>query len=50
MFMEGMVFIGGVPVDYHRIIMVIVGILLVGGLWLFPFYQTGAGTPGYGPG
>lgn len=37
-FMEGMVFIGGVPVDYHRIIMVIVGILLVGGLWLFTHY------------
>ena len=37
-FMEGMVFIGGVPVDLHRVIMVIIGILLVAGLWLFTHF------------
>lgn len=37
-FMEGMVVIGGVPVDYHRIVMVIIGILLVAGLWLFTHF------------
>ena len=37
-FMDGMVVIGGVPVDYHRIVMVIIGILLVAGLWLFTHF------------
>ena len=37
-FMEGSLMIGGVPVDYHRLLMAIIGILLVGGLWLFTHY------------
>lgn len=37
-FMEGMVVIGDVPVDYHRIVMVIIGILLVAGLWVFTHF------------
>jgi branched-chain amino acid transport system permease protein len=34
-FMEGSLMIGGVPVDYHRLLMTIIGILLVAGLWGF---------------
>lgn len=34
-FMEGSVMIGGVPVDYHRLVMTLIGILLVAGLWIF---------------
>jgi branched-chain amino acid transport system permease protein len=34
-FMEGRVMIGGVPVDYHRLLMTIIGIFLVAGLWAF---------------
>jgi len=37
-FLEGSINIGAVPVDYHRIIMVIVGIILVAGLWIFTHY------------
>jgi len=37
-FMEGSLMIGDVPVDYHRIIMTIIGISLVAGLWLFTHY------------
>jgi len=37
-FMEGSLMIGGVPVDYHRIVMTIIGILLVAGLWVFTHY------------
>ncbi len=37
-FMEGSLMIGNVPVDYHRVLMTIIGILLVGGLWLFTHY------------
>ncbi len=37
-FMDGMVIIGGVPVDYHRIVMVVVGILLVAVLWVFTHF------------
>ncbi len=34
-FMEGSMMIGGVPVDYHRLLMTIIGIILVVGLWVF---------------
>lgn len=34
-FMQGSLTLGGVPVDYHRLIMTLLGILLVGGLWVF---------------
>ena len=37
-FMEGSLMIGGVPVDYHRLLMTIIGILLVAGLWVFTHY------------
>ena len=37
-FMEGRLMIGGVPVDYHRLIMTAIGICLVAGLWLFTHY------------
>ncbi len=35
-FMDGMVIIGGVPVDYHRLVMVVIGILLVAGCGCSP--------------
>ncbi len=34
-FMEGSMTIGGVPVDYHRLVMMSIGILLLAGLWVF---------------
>jgi branched-chain amino acid transport system permease protein len=34
-FMEGSLTIGGVPVDYHRLLMMGIGILLLAGLWVF---------------
>ena len=37
-FMEGSFMIGGVPVDYHRVLMVVIGILLVAGLWIFTHF------------
>jgi branched-chain amino acid transport system permease protein len=37
-FIEGTVFISGVPVDLHRIIVLACGIALVGFLWLFTHY------------
>jgi branched-chain amino acid transport system permease protein len=37
-FMEGSFMIGGVPVDFHRLVMMITGILLVAGLWVFTHY------------
>lgn len=37
-FMEGRFNLLGVPVDYHRIIMVVIGILLISGLWVFTHY------------
>ncbi len=37
-FMEGSLMIGGVPVDYHRLIMVVIGILMVIGLWAFTHF------------
>lgn len=37
-FMEGSLMIGGVPVDYHRLVMTVIGILLVAGLWVFTHY------------
>ena len=37
-FMEGSIIIGGVPVDYHRLVMTVIGILLVAGLWVFTHY------------
>ncbi|THB75024.1 MAG: branched-chain amino acid ABC transporter permease [Desulfobacteraceae bacterium] len=37
-FIEGSLSIGGVPVDVHRIVMMIVGILLVAGLWVFTHF------------
>lgn len=37
-FMEGSLSIGSVPVDYHRLLMVLIGIVLVGFLWAFTHY------------
>lgn len=37
-FMEGSFMIGGVPVDYHRVVMMIIGILLVACLWIFTHF------------
>ena len=37
-FIEGSVTIGGIPVDYQRILVVVIGILLVAFLWLFTHY------------
>ncbi len=37
-FMEGKMMIGGVPVDYHRLLMMVIGIVLVGLLWAFTHY------------
>jgi branched-chain amino acid transport system permease protein len=37
-FMEGSTMIGGVPVDYHRLIMMVIGILLIAALWVFTHY------------
>ncbi|MCP3872009.1 MAG: branched-chain amino acid ABC transporter permease [Desulfobacteraceae bacterium] len=37
-FMEGSIIIGGVPVDYHRILMMLIGIFLVAMLWIFTHY------------
>lgn len=37
-FMEGRLMIGNVPVDYHRLIMMVIGILLVAILWVFTHY------------
>ena len=37
-FMQGSTTIGSVPIDYHRLLMMIIGIVLVGLLWLFTHY------------
>ena len=37
-FIDGSVDIFGIPVDYHRITVVVVGAAVVGGLWLFTHY------------
>ncbi|MCG6879134.1 MAG: branched-chain amino acid ABC transporter permease [Deltaproteobacteria bacterium] len=37
-FMEGSINIGEIPVDYQRILVVVIGILLVAFLWLFTHY------------
>ncbi len=37
-FIEGSITIGGIPVDYQRILVVVIGILLVAFLWLFTHY------------
>ncbi len=37
-FMEGSITIGSVPVDYHRLLMMVIGIVCVGLLWLFTHY------------
>lgn len=37
-FMEGSFMLGGVPVDYHRLFMVIIGLLLLAGLWVFTHF------------
>ena len=34
-FVEGSVFIGGIPVDYHRMLVVVIGVGVVAFLWLF---------------
>jgi len=41
-FMEGSVFIGGIPVDYHRMLVVVIGAGVVAFLWLFT-HQTRLG-------
>jgi branched-chain amino acid transport system permease protein len=37
-FMEGSITIGDIPVDYQRILVVVIGILLVAFLWVFTHY------------
>ncbi len=37
-FMEGSFMLGGVPVDYHRLFLVIIGLLLLAGLWVFTHF------------
>lgn len=37
-FIQGSIFIAGVPVDLHRIVVLICGVALVGFLWLFTHY------------
>ncbi len=37
-FMQGSIMIGSVPVDYHRLLMMIIGIVFVCLLWLFTHY------------
>jgi branched-chain amino acid transport system permease protein len=37
-FMEGSFILGGVPVDYHRLFLVIIGLLLLAGLWVFTHF------------
>jgi len=37
-FMQGSIFIAGIPVDLHRIVVLICGVALVGFLWLFTHY------------
>jgi branched-chain amino acid transport system permease protein len=37
-FMEGSFMLGGVPLDYHRLFLVIIGLLLLVGLWAFTHF------------
>ncbi|MCM2285715.1 MAG: branched-chain amino acid ABC transporter permease [Desulfobacula sp.] len=37
-FMEGSFMLGGVPVDYHRLFLVVIGLLLLAGLWVFTHF------------
>ncbi|MEN8211945.1 MAG: branched-chain amino acid ABC transporter permease [Thermodesulfobacteriota bacterium] len=37
-FMQGSMMIGSVPVDYHRLLMMVIGIVFVGLLWIFTHY------------
>ena len=37
-FVEGSIIIGDIPVDYQRILVVVIGVLLVAFLWLFTHY------------
>jgi branched-chain amino acid transport system permease protein len=37
-FMEGSFMLGGVPVDYHRLFLVVIGLLLLAGLWMFTHF------------
>jgi branched-chain amino acid transport system permease protein len=37
-FMQGSMMIGSVPVDYHRLLMMVIGIIFVGLLWIFTHY------------
>jgi len=37
-FMEGSINIGGVPVDFHRLVILCIGLLLIAGLWIFTHY------------
>ena len=46
-FIQGTIFIAGVPVDLHRIVVLICGAVLVGFLWLFTHYtRTGLALRG----
>jgi branched-chain amino acid transport system permease protein len=46
-FIQGTIFIAGVPVDLHRIVVLICGAALVGSLWLFTHYtRTGLALRG----
>jgi branched-chain amino acid transport system permease protein len=37
-FMQGSIMLGSVPVDYHRLLMMVIGIVFVGLLWVFTHY------------
>jgi branched-chain amino acid transport system permease protein len=46
-FIQGTIFIAGVPVDLHRIVVLVCGVALVGFLWLFTHYtRTGLALRG----
>ena len=50
-FIEGSITIGGISVDYQRILVVVVGAALVAFLWaVHPLHPRGPGPPGDGPG
>ena len=50
-FIEGSIDIGGIPVDFQRIIVIGVGLVVITFLWLFTHYQQDwLGVKGNGPG
>ena len=50
-FVEGSVLIGEIPVDYQRILVVVIGAAVVAGSVAFhPLHPDRPGAPGHGPG